>query len=72
MASHPFNTSMALCALLPGACWVSFSLKSAVPHAHWEAYGCGGFALHNLVSNSAHRHDASDPLPHSFVVSVWK
>ena len=34
--------------------------------AHWEAYG---LPLHNLVSDSAHPHYISDPLPQSFVGS---
>ena len=39
----------------------------SVPHAHWEAYGGGSLPLHNLVSDSANPHYASDPLPQSFV-----
>ena len=40
-----------------------------VPHAHWEAYGRGSLPLHNVVSDSAHPHYVSDPLPQSFVGS---
>ena len=39
---------------------VSFSPPSFVPHAHWEAYGCGSLPLHNLLSAPAHPHNMSN------------